>query len=769
MNHRIPLPQAGSSVYRIKRLLASFSIVLFTSFMAVSQNGDGQILSGTVVDGNGSAVSGAEIQLIGPGFRSACNTDRRGVFICKVGMVGKLEITIRAEGFSILRQTIANIQEHKGLKPFQLDPPAVREEVVVSVVRAKTSIDETPASISTLGRNEITSSAADAVDGILRQSVGFTVFRRSGSRHSNPTTQGASLRGVNSSGASRAGVFLESVPLNDPFGGWVLWSRVPRISLERIDVLRGGSSPIYGSGSIGGTVLLMPRRAERSLDISAEFSAATAETFEGSVFAGLKASEWSSELVVNSFQTKGYRIVSNADRGLVDDFANSRNNTATLRIARSAGALSEVFAKASLFGEVRNNGTPVQSNRTHLRDFAVGSEMGLGEINENWKNHRLKAEVYGGTQVFDQTFSAVADDRNSESLVRLQRVPAQRLGFTMQVVSLYRGNSIAFGVEGLEVRGSSNETGFFGGTVSTLGGAGGRERRFSVHLQDFFRLNEHVNLSGSVRYDQWRNFRGLSSTTRVATGINLTETFEDRFADAVSPHGAVLVRINPDYSIYASAGRSFRAPTLNELYRGFRVGNVITGPNALLLAEKAMCIEGGVRYSKGPFNFHASAFRTTISEAISNVTIDPGPGLIIRQRRNASETRSQGFEIEGGFQKDTVSLTAGYLYLDARVARFESDPQLVGLRIPQVPAHQFTVQSEFRLNGKWTVSVQGRGGSAQFDDDLNRFRLEHYAQVDLYASRRFAKKTRVFAAIENMFNSRHSVRLTPVRTVSPPF
>ena len=66
------------------------------------------------------------------------------------------------------------------------------------------------------------------LDDALRFVPGFTLFRRTGSRVANPTAQGVTLRGLGGSGASRALVLDDGMPMNDPFGGWVYWGRVPR-------------------------------------------------------------------------------------------------------------------------------------------------------------------------------------------------------------------------------------------------------------------------------------------------------------------------------------------------------------------------------------------------------------------------------------------------------------------------------------------------------------------------------------------------------------
>ncbi|MDQ3088452.1 MAG: TonB-dependent receptor, partial [Acidobacteriota bacterium] len=68
----------------------------------------------------------------------------------------------------------------------------------------------------------------------------------------------------------------------------------------------------------------------------------------------------------------------------------------------------------------------------------------------------------------------------------------------------------------------------------------------------------------------------------------------------------------------------------------------------------------------------------------------------------------------------------------------------------------------------WSFALQGRASSAQFDDDLNLFRLEPYFQLDALAAKKFNANMQIFVAVENVFNSRYSIGKTPVRTVSSP-
>ncbi len=91
---------------------------------------------------------------------------------------------------------------------------------------------------------------------------GFELFRRSSSLVANPTTEGISLRGLGSTAASRSLVVLDDVPLNDPFGGWVHWEELPELSVQSVEVVRGGASDLYGSSAIGGVISVVPVRPQ---------------------------------------------------------------------------------------------------------------------------------------------------------------------------------------------------------------------------------------------------------------------------------------------------------------------------------------------------------------------------------------------------------------------------------------------------------------------------------------------------------------------------
>jgi len=639
-------------------------------------------------------------------------------------------------------------------------PDQIREEVLVTINRAETRLADTPASVVTFSQKEIEAAAAPTLDDILRQTPGFSIFRRSSSRNANPTTQGVSLRGVGASGASRSLVLFDGVPLNDPFGGWVQWNRVPPIAVERVEILRGGASSLYGNAGLSGAINIIPRRSAKKVSAAGDLFGGTQRTLAGSGYLGLAVNGWRADLTAASFQTTGYRPVAGDVRGPVDVFAGSRSSNFAAKLSRTLGASASIFARPSYFGEVRTNGTGLQTNRTHIRNIVVGGDASHSDFRLDWR-------FFGGQQLFDQVFTAIDADRTAEGLTRIQRVPAQNSGLSVQSRATYRDHSFVGGVELRNVRGSSDEIGFANNRPTILASAGGRESSVGVFVQDFVRIGERLVIVGNIRFDRWRNYFAFTAIRQLSISQTATTAFPDRVETAISPQLSALWRSSGEVSLYASVSRSFRSPTLNELYRAFRVGNVLTLANEGLRAERSTNVEGGAGLTKGRLHVRSNIFWAAIDQTIANVTLLNTPNLITRQRQNAGETVARGVEADAQIALDRVSISGGYLFSDSRVTRFPLSRQLEGLRIPQVPRHQLTFQARVAYS-KWTVSTQARVSSSQFDDDLNQFRLGPFAQIDLFVARRLSDNVQIYAAVENVFNSRYSIGRTPNQTVSSP-
>src|SRR5262249_33775277 len=152
--------------------------------------------------------------------------------------------------------------------------------------------------------------------------------------------------------------------------------------------------------------------------------------------------------------------------------------------------------------------------------------------------------------------------------------------------------------------------------------------------------------------------------------------------------------------------------------------------------------------------FHAAFFWAEITDPIANVTLSVTPALITNQRQNLGRTRSRGVEASAIFHYKDLDLTAGYQFVDATVTSFPANPLLEGLQLPQIAPHQFTFQSSYQMSGGWSLAVQGRASSSQFEDDLNLLPLDSFFQLDTFVAKRLPHNVTSFVAIENLLDSR---------------
>jgi outer membrane receptor protein involved in Fe transport len=635
--------------------------------------------------------------------------------------------------------------------------PVVTDELTVTATRTERRLGDTAASVAVLSPADLAATAAPTLDDALRQVPGFSLFRRSGSRFANPTAQGISLRGLGGSGASRAVVLADGIPLNDAFGGWVYWGRVPRASLSRVEVLRGAASDLYGSGALSGTVQLLTRPAARPGLLAAEGAGGNRSSADGSLFLGDRHGPWGASLAAERSTTAGYVAVDPAVRGPVDTPVASQYTTADLALERFTPGGARLFVRGARYAESRANGTPFQTNDTAIRQWSAGGD---------WAADRgsLTFHAYGGNQDLHQGFSAVAANRASERLTRLQEVPADSAGLTTQGSLALGGNALIAGVDLRQVSGASRETVFAGSTTQRVAGEG-RQRTTGGYIEDVWSAFPRLTVTLGARFDTWRN-----DDARQTAGATVTP-LPDRTEAALSPRATLLYRVTDRLTWTASAYRAFRAPTLNELYRTFRVGNVVTLANADLKAERLSGVESGGLWTsgRGRVTARGTLFWMDIDRTVANVTLSTTPVLITRERDNLGRTRSRGIEAEATARAgERWSFTGGYLLSAAQVVSFPRNRALEGLDLPQVPRHQVTFQARYQDARLGTLGVQARWTGRQFDDDQNQLPLASFTTVDLLAAHPVGRGLAVFFAAENLFDQGYETGRTPLRTLGPP-
>lgn len=581
-------------------------------------------------------------------------------------------------------------------------PPSPQQEsVVVTASRQRERVVDSTAYADALDARVLDESPALALDDKLRQVPGFSTFRRSGSLASHPTTQGVSLRGIGPSGASRSLVLFDGIPLNDPFGGWVYWNRIPASALEQVEVIRGGGSALYGSTASGGTIQLLTRDPTASeVQAGLEFGGRGTVSADGAL--SLRTGDWSLLLAGSLLDTDGYFVIDKAERGAVD-----RPVRVDYRAFFARASRGKLHLVANFYDEDRGNGTVQQTNASRMALASVG-----------WRSASWDWDFFLQDGSLASVFTRIAADRSQETVTARQRFDSLGLGssFTARPSSRW-----SVGADWRSVRWDKQS-----------------QDRIGTFVQYAAPLSEGAELQAGVRFDSWNN---------------RSREFE------ASPRVGIRVAAGRRATLRASAYRGFRAPTLNELYRPFRVGNATTLANDALTSESLWGTEGGIDfYPGGNTLLRLNVFLNLLDDPVGNATLQTSPSEILRQRVNLGRVKVRGLEAEALRRFGNWELEASYLLSDTRVDE-------TGRRLPQVPLH--TVVLALRYHGPFTLAALERWTSSPFEDDLNSVALGSAAVLDLSLRRSFSS-WEVSAAIENALDRRCAVGKTPQDVLGMP-
>ncbi|HTR23181.1 MAG TPA: TonB-dependent receptor [Terriglobales bacterium] len=716
-------------------------------------------LDGTVHDRTGAVIRGAKVTVQGPS-RATAMTDDRGHFTFP-DVPASGEIEIEAQDFVTLRKS------WNSTAPVHLDitlePSTTKEEVIVSAARSELRLSEAPVSTVLLSSEDLAASPSVRTDDALREVPGFSLFRRSGSRTANPSTQGVSLRGLGGSATSRALVLADGISLVDPFGGWVYWDRVPRTALSSVEVVRGGASNLYGSDAMAGVIQLLMRQPDAPA-FTLETSYGNEDTPQLSLWTGSRAGKWNYSASTEMFRTHGFLLVPVPYRGPIDQKANVEDATVYARVGRELPHNGRVFLRGNYFTEYRHNGTTIQTNDTTLGEGALGLDQPLG------KSDSLSFRFYGTAETYHQIYSSIKSinqPRDTETLTDEQHVPEQIVGGGAQWTHLLgKSQTLIAGMDMNEVIGASVDD-FFNNSTNDAQIGSGRQRALGWFGEDIFQRSKWTVIA-SARVDEWSNFQGQTFVVPISGPPTLTQ-YADRRKLASNPRLSVLRAIDEHLSVTGSFYRAFRAPTLNELYRPFRVGAIQTLNNPLLTAERLTGAEAGVNIAgwNRRINIRGTFFWSDIVDPIENVTI----GTNLQQKENLGRTRSRGTEIEGVLRvTNNFQFSAGYVYTQATVLSYPNPGgnDLTGFRVPQVPRNGFTWEARYWNPSRVFASVQGRFVGRQFDDDLNTLPLDRFYTMNFEAGRALNRNIEVFVAAENFTDQRYQVARTPVVNVGPP-
>lgn len=638
--------------------------------------------------------------------------------------------------------------------------PTALPEIVVTAARLPPAAAD--AAFSVVRIDEAVLSRSSRLDEALRSVPAVSLFRRTSSAAANPTTQGISLRAIAPSGAGRTLVMLDGVPLNDPFGGWVIWSQATPESLESLDVIRGAGSGPYGAGALTGTITLRERGKGGALDVSASERGGLRAAGSGSTRLGPLALTLSGLREVSD----GYVPVRGPAAGAADTPLDLDSRSASLRVDTALGQ-ANLSVRAATWEEDRGSGLAGTRANASGHSLSATAAQAPSADGYGW---RLQAWRIDSNLA--NSSASVSADRSTTTPANDQfKTPATGWGLNAALrrrMADFAGGRLEWEL-GADARFNDGETNELfsnptGAGFTRIRRAGGETAVGGAYVDASWSAADWL-VAGGLRVDRWENTGGFRQENTLSTGaVLLNESDPDRSGEVVSARLALRRDLGGGYAARAAAYSGFRPATLNELHRPFRVGNDITEANAALTPETLKGVETGLAFDRDGVRWGASVFWNQIEDAIVNVTIGSGPatfpragfvpaGGVLRQRQNAGTIDAWGVELTGVLDlSSAVSLNAAASWTDAEIDGGSSAAQLTGLRPAQAPEWSATAGLDWRATDRLTLALAARYESSRFDDDLNSRVLDAAVTLDARGEWAFTPNATLWMAADNLFD-----------------
>ncbi|HXT19038.1 MAG TPA: TonB-dependent receptor [Gemmatimonadaceae bacterium] len=669
--------------------------------------------------------------------------------------------------------------------------------VVVSATRATTTLDRVPLHATVIGRAEIMQSPARTLDQLLRDIPGMNI---PGAPYytTDPTGQQTKLRGVTN---SKVLMLVDGVPIHDPFYSTTQWFKVPLSAIERIEVLRGGSSSVWGNLAVAGVVNIVTRKPidnSAQADISYQsFNTTNAAVAKNFALGGV----WGIRVSGDVLRTDGYQTTPDAFLSTVPGKGPSSAKNGNAQVAvyyTPAGSFSGFFRAGYHEQNEDVGGYRFGTNLQKSPDAAAGFTRYLGE------NTRAEVRAWGQYESFDKSngagcyLAAAANCNTTATTAPLVQYansrddnPYRELGASATLATTDLGASVPnleAGADFRTVGGEDRAITYNRPTTADVASATINRTNFGRGTQRFFggfaqlkvTPTPRLETTWSLRYDYWTNTGGVSQMTKFANGVagtTLGGAVHDSHEGSLNPSLAARFEVTSALSLRGAAYRAFRAPGLNNLYRSFSSTTSITIANPGLRPETLTGAEVGADYRLRNVTLGATAFQYNTSDLIASykipnaaaapeaVTAICGTTLAncpasVNFNTNGQDAISRGLELTGKWRvASAVSVDGSYTYTDSHYSSTTTgDP--TNAQLGAVPANTATLGASWQPTRRWTAFAGARFNGDMFLDVNHTIHQAAFTLFDASTSYRANDRFEIYGSITNLTGARYADNAT---------
>ena len=613
--------------------------------------------SGQVID----AESGEGLSYVNITFKDAIThsttSDQNGAFSISGLTEPAYHVMFSMIGFQTV--FIDSLKANTAPIKIQMFPEAyLTKEVVVSAARKSQSLNLAPASVGLVSRQQILQSGTSQFDDAFNNINGITV-----TRSSNANVQSFSIRGASEVAGGGIGnrvlLLLDGRPAITPESGGALWNLVPLSAVERVEVIKGAYSSLFGSSAMGGIVNVITRTPDTAsqsvLNLHYGFYGYAPDYtgyHEYNDYYGLdfvtsrKLNKWSYLFNFTGKTNDGHR-----ERTAFNQY----NGYGKFKYDFSPNRSLQISA---MYNDILNDAPATWISATQaysVADFKKDDSQHRREWNGDiYYQAFARANIKYSTRFYyygaasDYVFNADPENDSTnvntgKQFVDSEYVRVSRLGNTSQI-DMSMGD-VHYMIGGFEVQAD-----YVNGQPDTILYGIHRAWNIGVFVQDQMTLSDRLTVTGGVRYDYYQ----------------IKGTFME---GNVNPKIAAVYQCSPRVSVRSLLARAFRNPSIAERYTKFEQGGGLhftTSPG--LRAEKlTLSAELGTKINLAKMRFDVALYYNKYKDLISyEQRSAPGEPLLF-EVVNLNKAIMQGFEVSGEYAPfKELTIQAGYTYLDAR-------------------------------------------------------------------------------------------------------
>ncbi len=641
------------------------------------------------------------------------------------------------------------------------------EEVIVTATRGARALADLPESASVVSATEVQDTPAQSLDDVLRHVPGVNLPIQSGIE-AHPTADNVSMRGL---GGIHALVLLDGVPLNDPFFGYVQWGRIPMESVDHIEVVRGGGSPLWGNFAMGGVINIITRDPDEDTAI-ADAAGGGFGSYRSNLYGSYGVGAGNRVSVDAAFNgTDGFQAVPDyARRGFDTPTSfNARNFD-----IRDRWQATDDFSIGLRFDYHKNNqqlGTPLDTNNQNTSNYVLDARQSFSA------DASLSATAFYSESTFVTNNPTVNDStlppsEQTEHIDNIHTTPFHNVGGSLVWAQDFHRLLGAFtaGVDANDVKGTDSAAIFDAtGTTQIRTDVGRGEQLFlGAFLQQSILPLPHMEILASGRLQYFEVLDGYNGNPGgPGPEPNQSVTKFD-------PRVSVRYGLTHWLALRGAWYEAFRAPTLDNLYRGFASNGGIYYPNSDLKPETLSGGEVGLDFTGHGFRSQVTYYHTHVNNLITTASLSdsqlpPGffyGGILV----NAASALAEGVEAEvdwrigGGF-----STTLAYTWAESVYKSNPDDPLSVGQQLVDVPRNTVSGAVTYEHPSGWRLSSDARWISAtawaNADHTNPGFPYQASADphfvVDLAATYPVRQGVEVYLRIQNLFDRHYIVNPGP--------